>query len=504
MKKSLILVLICLFLFGHTFGQWQKAKLPANNAILSLAVDYSTSYVYAGSAGNGVYLSADTGSTWNTANTGLPANLNVWNILLFNKNIFLATDDGVYSSANNGSNWKQAGLKGVLVNSLTCYNSGDTTLLYAGTEKGIYLSKNNGQSWSMYAFSGSGVSALFSNGPVIFYAGMTNGGLNYYTDYHKIWAAADTGITTHTMVKSLDFGPTWIPGLIDEENRSNTPVIGTNQGVYVENGKGNWVQANNGLASDTVVNSIISTHDIANSGFTPIRLPILAGTGNGTGNVYQFNSSVQSYSWNALATGIDGSVNALAMYRNLVFAGGSCLWILKSDLKYTYLLDSIGVLSASGDTATIKIITTDFWWIECSDSWLTFSPNTATGDATITVTAAPNNTGSWRAGTARINATSLWIYFYQAPGNPTGIGNISGANISICPVPVKDDLVISFPNQPDNTHFAIYNLSGVELLASQLTGNTTKVNMSGFNPGVYILKIVSDKQVIASQKIIKQ
>jgi hypothetical protein len=88
MKKSLLSLILSLFLFGQSFGQWQKANLPASNAILSLAVDYSTSYVYAGSAGNGVYLSADTGATWSTANTGLPANLNVLKILIQNKNIF--------------------------------------------------------------------------------------------------------------------------------------------------------------------------------------------------------------------------------------------------------------------------------------------------------------------------------------------------------------------------------------------------------------------------------
>ncbi|MBK6283639.1 MAG: hypothetical protein IPF54_14215 [Draconibacterium sp.] len=186
MKKSLLSFLLSLFMFGQTFGQWQKANLPASNAILSLAVDYSTSYVYAGSAGNGVYLSTNTGDNWSTANTGLPANLNVWNILIRNKNIFLATNDGIYSSANYGTSWQQAGLKGVLVKSLTWYNSSDTTFLYAGTEEGIYLSKNNGLSWSLFAFPDTGISAVLSTGSANFYAGKETGGLDYYADYHKI------------------------------------------------------------------------------------------------------------------------------------------------------------------------------------------------------------------------------------------------------------------------------------------------------------------------------
>jgi hypothetical protein len=255
MKKSLLFVLLSLFLFGHSFAQWQKANLPAGNAILSLAVDYSTSYVYAGSEGNGVYISADTGATWKTANTGLPANLNVSNILIKNKNIFLATNDGVYSSVNNGTSWQQAGLKGVLVNSLTCYNNSDTTFLYAGTDKGIYLTKNNGKSWSIFAFPGFGVSAVLSGGENSFYAGMTAGGLNYYPDYRKIWAVADSGITNKTIVKSLNNVPIWNLSL----GNAGTIAAGTDHGVYFMKSKGKWIQSTDGLASDTMVNSITTS-----------------------------------------------------------------------------------------------------------------------------------------------------------------------------------------------------------------------------------------------------
>ena len=501
MKKSLLLVLFCLCLFGHSFGQWQKAKLPASNAILSLAVDYSTSYVYAGSEGNGVYLSADTGDNWSTANIGLPANLNVWNILIKNKNIFLATNDGVYSSANNGNSWQHAGLKGVLVNSLTCYNNSDTTFLYAGTDKGIYQSKNNGLNWSMFAFSGFGVSAVFSNSSANFYAGMTAGGLNYYTDYRKIWAAADTGITNKTIIKTFSVG---YNGMGDSKI-----IVGTNHGAFLEKSTGNWVQINTGLYSDTVVNSIISPDNfqIYNPGYLYFQGSTLAGTGKTTGNVYMLNGVGNNYLWNTLSTGIDGSVNTLAIYRNIVFAGGSSLWVLKSNLEYLYVSDysASRIMHAVGDTVTFKINSNRFWYItDYFADWFTISPNTGTGDAIITVIAKQNNTNSMRFGSFSINSvTSKWLTYLQEPGNTTGIYNASSTNITIYPVPVKDELVISFPNQPENTRFAISNLSGVELLASQLAGSNTKVNMNGFKPGVYVLKIYSGN-TCTTQKIIKQ
>jgi hypothetical protein len=502
MKKSLFLVLICLFRIGVTFGQWQKAQLPAGNVILSLAVNYSTNYVYAGSAGNGVYISADTGTSWQTANTGLPANLNVWNILVQSKNVFIATDSGIYLTVNNGVNWEQAGLKGVPVKSLAYYNAGDTIFWYAGTEKGIYMSKNNRLSWSLYALSGSAVSNLLSWG-IALYAGMTDGGLEYSTDYRRIWEAADTGITNHTLVKSFDYGmPMWFPDISTMIWTST--IVGTDHGIYVDKSYGNWVKVNNGLATDTVVNSIISIQDIGNSGFNAIEYPVLAGTGNGTGNVYQFNSSLRNYSWSALATGIDGSVNALAMYRNIVFAGGSSLWVLKSDIKYLYLSDTIGEFPVAGGTGTLKIISNDFWFIKTSNyDWLTFTPNQGTGDAIVTVTAAPNTTNAWRYGSAMINSSENWLTFNQDGGTTLGINNAVSPSVSIYPVPVKDEMVISYPNQTGNTRFAIYNLSGVELLAATLTGGTTKVNISGYNPGVYILKIYSQNNCIM-RKIIKQ
>jgi hypothetical protein len=503
MKKSLLLVLFCLSLIGPGFGQWQKAKLPANNPILSLAVNYSTNYVYAGSAGNGVYVSADTGTSWKTANTGLPANLNVWNILVQNKDVFIATDSGVYVTLNNGINWEQAGMKGVRVKCLTCYNTGDSIFWYAGTDRGIYISKDNRLNWSLYALSGSGVSTLFSWG-IAMYAGMTDGGLEYSTDYRRIWETADTGITTQTMVKSFDYGTAvWIPD-IGTMLWSNT-IVGTDHGIYVEKSNGNWVKVNSGLGSDTVVNSIISMQDIGNSGFFPITYPVLAGTGNGKGNVYLFKSSLRNYSWSPLATGIDGGVNALATFRNLIFAGGSGLWSFKSDLKYLYVLDSLGTLPSTGDTATIKIFSNDSWWISTYQyDWLTFSPNQGTGDATITVTVAPNTTGDWRFGSAMFTASGFYLYFYQDGGTALGINNTLSTSVSVYPVPVKDEMIISVPEKHEYTRFSIYDVSGTELLSSYLTGNATNVDMSKYHSGVYILKLYSRNTFTATRKIIKQ
>jgi hypothetical protein len=501
MKKSLLSLILSLFLFGHSFAQWKKAKLPASNAILSLAVDYSTSYVYAGSEGNGVYISADTGATWKTANTGLPANLNVSNILIQNKNIFLATNDGVYKSANNGNSWQQAGLKGVLVKSLTCYIV-DTVYLYTGTEKGIYLSKNNGVSWSLFAFPDTGINAVLSLGENIFYAGMTAGGLKYYEDYRKIWAVADTGITTKTIVKFISAGSHVSIG----GNSNDRPIIGTDQGVYFEKSTGNWVQEKNGMGSDTIVNSVLGNADMGNQGYTSwIYNSLFIGTGKDPGNVYYRNQyPTGGFYWSALNTGIDGKVNALAMYRNIVFAGGSSLWILKSDMKYLYVSYQGKLMQATGDTTTIKILPSEFWWISASNDWLTFSQNQGTGDATITVTASPNNTGSMRFGFVYIDGQiGSPLDFYQPAANTTTIYNEVNSNVTIYPIPVKDDLVISVPNQSDNSRYSIYNLSGMELLASQLTGNTTKINMSGFMPGVYVLKIYSGN-TCTTQKIIKQ
>jgi hypothetical protein len=501
MKKSLLSLILSLFLFGHSFGQWQKAKLPAGNAILSLAVDYATSYVYAGSEGNGVYISADTGATWKTANTGLPANLNVWNILIKNKNIFLATNDGVYTSANNGTSWQQEGLKGVLVKSLTCYIV-DTVYLYAGTEKGIYLSKNNGVSWSLFAFPDTGINAVLSNGAAHFYAGKETGGLVYYADYHRNWAT-DTGIKSNITIKSLNIN------MLGASESYTFLTAATNHGAYYLDNKGNWVPIKGGLSSDTIVNTIISTPDMLRSrfyGYFSIYNIALAGTGTDKGNVYSIGGVPGYYKWTALSTGIDGGVNALAIQRNTVFAGGSSLWVLNSDMKYLDVSDSIGVMPATGDTATFKIITNDSWFIlnNTNDKWITFSPTEGKGDATITVTATPNHTTNMRLGGISINAQNQsMVYFYQAPANTTGIDNASKTNVTIYPVPVNDELVISFPNQPNNTRFAIYNLSGVELLASQLTGSVTKVNMNGFKPGVYVLKIYSGN-TCTTQKIIKE
>ena len=76
---------------------------------------------------------------------------------------------------------------------------------------------------------------------------------------------------------------------------------------------------------------------------------------------------------------------------------------------------------------------------------LNFSSNTGTGDATITVTATQSNTNSLRVGVAMINGAVIQLFFYQDGTNTTGIDNPISSNVTLYPVQVKDDLVISFP-----------------------------------------------------------
>ena len=73
-------------------------------------------------------------------------------------------------------------------------------------------------------------------------------------------------------------------------------------------------------------------------------------------------------------------------------------------------------------------------------------------------------------------------------------------NVSVYPNPVKDILNI---NNANNSNIAIYNLSGQLVYTEQSYNDNVKVNLSGFNNGVYIVTVKSEDN-ISTHKIVKQ
>ena len=119
------------------------------------ALAVSGNIVYAGSYGQGVFLSTDNGSNWVTINDGLISNgyLNgqaIWSLTVSGSDIFAGTENGVFLLTNNTTSWTQIN-NGIESSSLmklrSIANAG--TAVFAGTYGGgIYFSSNYGSNWT--------------------------------------------------------------------------------------------------------------------------------------------------------------------------------------------------------------------------------------------------------------------------------------------------------------------------------------------------------------------
>lgn len=131
----------------------------ANRNVISLAINDSNRYIFAGTDNEGVFRSTNNGTNWTRKVSNL-TNLYV-SALAINAdgNIFAGTGGGgVFLSTTNGDTWSQTGLRNTWVHSLAINSTGN---LFAGTRyDGIFRSGDNGNNWTQ---TNSGFTANFAS-----------------------------------------------------------------------------------------------------------------------------------------------------------------------------------------------------------------------------------------------------------------------------------------------------------------------------------------------------
>ena len=103
--------------------------------------------IFAGSAGNGVFKSTNSGTSWTAINTNL-TDTHISQLVVFDDKLFAVTLTGVYLSDNSGTSWAadNSGLENV--NCLVAVND----KLIAGTDdNGAFVSADKGITWSSYS-----------------------------------------------------------------------------------------------------------------------------------------------------------------------------------------------------------------------------------------------------------------------------------------------------------------------------------------------------------------
>lgn len=283
--KKIILIVILLFLSENSISQWQY--IGGNNLGGAKALEYDSSYIFAGSfiltenstenSGVGVYKSSDNGDNWIL--TSLTKSI-VY-LYLNNNRLFACTDnEGIYYSDNDGVNWNLINFGGDL--SVLTSNS---SYLFGGGISYTYSSTNNGINWTNILPQQSQI--LLSKDNLIFAASgyslkiSSNNGFNWVTssvDNKPIYSLATNGSyifagTFNGLYKSSDNGINWTitslnniywvvsilafdSNLIISDYRGNGIYKSTDLGLT-------WTQKNEGLGSSITIDVLMKKDEYA-------------------------------------------------------------------------------------------------------------------------------------------------------------------------------------------------------------------------------------------------
>ncbi|MCX6157288.1 MAG: T9SS type A sorting domain-containing protein [Ignavibacteriae bacterium] len=312
MKRNILLSVIFAFVFNSSLlinngiGQWERMSngIGNNQTVNSLAI--SGNNIFAGLAGNGVYLSTNNGTTW--TQTALN-NKTVLSIVTLGNNIFAGTSsNGVYLSTNSGTSWTQTELNNKKIFSLSVRG----TNVFAGTlYSGIYLSSNNGANWTQTALNNKTVYAIATNGINIF-GGVVDTISN--SNYSGIYRSSDDGMSWSHILYTNNM--TTIINCI--ATSGDNIFAGSNSEVLIsENNGSNW-------ASSTLFVNVLTLITSGNNIFAGAY----AYTGQGNGAVYFSNNN--GTSWVHSYEGFNDlyPVKSLLIANNYILAGteGQSIW----------------------------------------------------------------------------------------------------------------------------------------------------------------------------------
>ena len=237
---------------GAALNQWTSGG-PPDVSVLSLAIDPLTpAVVYAGTNGEGIFLSPNGGGVWIPINAGL-TNPVVTAIVVDSQNpavVYAGTrGDGVFRTLSGGASWAPVnfGLQNDVVTALAI-DPISTGTLYAGTEGGgVFKSVNGGNTWTPVnsGLPASGVvSALVINPqtPRTLFAALPGQGVFRSANGGNSW----TGFGNAAGLQNLN-----LTSLAIDPVDSSTLFVGTSGlGVFksITNGA-TWFPVNNGVTN---------------------------------------------------------------------------------------------------------------------------------------------------------------------------------------------------------------------------------------------------------------
>jgi ligand-binding sensor domain-containing protein len=368
--------------------------------VLALAFN-SSGYIYAGSNGNGAYLTTDNGTNWTQLYNGL-TNSHVRSLAINSSGyVFAGTDGGVNISTNNGANWlpMNSGLGiDTLVQTLAINSKG---YVFAGTSGGgIFLSTNNGSSWSAVnnGLTNNTVHSLVINSAGYIFAGTVGGGVFLSTNSGSSWSAVNTGLTNSTILSLA-------------VNSSGSVFAGTNgEGLFSSTNNGtNWTQIDNGLPGGPDVYSlVVNSAGYIFAGLEGSNLGVYVSTNNGSSWTL---TGLSSYNVAALTVNSSGYVFAGTFEAGVFRTSNPTVVSTTPPAASTNSTTNIsqttatlnGVVNPKGSSTTVQF---DYGITASYGSTVTASQSPVTGDTTESVSANISNLTAYTLYHYRVKAIS--------------------------------------------------------------------------------------------------
>lgn len=210
----------------------------------------------------GFMISTDTGASWEYRGTGLPGNLDYWDMAISYTDseagrIFLASDSGLYYSDNLGQSWAvcQNGLPtDEFYYKVAVATTNDSVIAVGSYNCSIYLSTDRGESWSTATeIPGSGYLQRLVFDP-------TNENVIYVSnDYEGLFKTTDRGLSWINITNNIPPQEYLsIGGLaINPRNPQNLLVCSNPDGVFQSHDGGNsWETLNEGLDTSIIAGQL--------------------------------------------------------------------------------------------------------------------------------------------------------------------------------------------------------------------------------------------------------
>ena len=402
---------------------------------------------------SGVYVSRDSGSTWQLDTTGL-GSVPPWDIALDSAQyVYAATDNGLYIQSPDSNSWRQINSSSFnFVNNFSkVYIDRKDRIFLAVNGGGIFMSSDHGSTWSVDTTGiGAGFQVINAFGDDAFgnvYAATSSFSVTPNAIFKSSggtspWTRIDQGITAITVIQPV----------INSIGGDSTLYAATSFGLYTSTDQGaTWIESNSGIPAETfngfaeakngrfIVSTALAifTKDQNDTSWTK-RFPVKGYEANlpiyqdGLGNIYTIEQGKNSFgniikstdngtTWtydtldlSSIKGGLfyvdeDGTQYILG---NVTNNGIIRLAVYQKKIGGNWTIDTSGALANVGFANSVA--SDHHGWLYMSVYW-----NTTISGQTQGVVRRPINGGAWTIDSAGL--PSGFTFFYQMEADKNGL-----------------------------------------------------------------------------------